>query len=720
MSSNTNFPDDIRSLPVGYVLSDYRIEGVLGHGSFGITYLATDTMLNRKVAIKEYFPREFAARDGTLLVRAAGNKEDRDNFSWGLDRFLDEARVLALFDHPNIVPVRRFFQTNGTAYLVMDYCDGTPLDSFIEAHGTLSRDQINKILYPVLDGLERIHKANFLHRDIKPANIFIKDDGSPVLLDFGAARQEMLSHSRSVTSMATPGYAAFEQYSSHGKQGPWTDIYGFGATLYRAITGEKPQDAPDRILEDTLVPCLKKAAGRHDDRLLLAIDAAMAVRPEHRPQSIGEWRRMIGVSSLPSSSSIETTQVISPVNIPQEVKPPQRVDGKAKNIKSLTISIAVGTILVITAASYYFYNAGQSKQEPVKAVSQPTPMPKVLQEKEKPPEVKPATAEVKPPVEKKSEKKEVELPPCPTSTTVGLWKNCHGTLNFTYDGHVGEKYTGDFDAEGKFTGQGTYTWPNGNMYVGSFKSNNKDGKGTFTTSGGMKYSGDYKADKLHGNGTLIFENGEKYVGTFKNGMFDGKGTYYWPSGQKYVGEYKNDQQNGQGTMFYADGRKYVGGFVNSKLSGNGTFYDAQGVKVYSGLWEDGKAKEGAPSSSSSGTSTTSSFQKCTSYAAAAKQKLSVPKRVDNLTTITDLYCVNTAGKPTFIYKYDIDSELRIDQAALDKLVREKNRAIACGPDVKMFLPIVDVEYQYYYSAATSNFAPGRMIGKLHYSDSDCN
>jgi serine/threonine protein kinase len=168
VSTFENDSEDIRSLPKGYQLSDYRIEGPLGHGAFGITYLATDTMLNRKVAIKEYFPREFAARDGTLLVKPAGNKEDRDNFSWGLKRFLEEARVLALFDHPNIVPVRRFFEANGTAYLVMDYCDGVPLDSMISKNGSLTKDQVEKIIYPILDGLERVHKANFLHRDIKP------------------------------------------------------------------------------------------------------------------------------------------------------------------------------------------------------------------------------------------------------------------------------------------------------------------------------------------------------------------------------------------------------------------------------------------------------------------------------------------------------------------------------------------------------------------------
>lgn len=719
MSSNTNFSDDVRSLPIGYVLSDYRIEGVLGHGSFGITYLATDTMLNRRVAIKEYFPREFAARDGTLLVRAAGNKEDRDNFSWGLERFLDEARLLALFDHPNIVPVRRFFQTNGTAYLVMDYCDGTPLDSFIEQHGVLSREQVNKILYPVLDGLECIHKANFLHRDIKPANIFIRADGSPVLLDFGAARQEMLSHSRSVTSMATPGYAAFEQYSSHGKQGPWTDIYGFGATLYRAITGEKPQDAPDRILEDTLTPCLKKASGKQDERLLIAIDAAMAVRPEHRPQSISEWRRMIGIGTTSTSpAATEPTQLISPAHHPKEVITSGRLDLQPKKQNTLIFGVFAGVILIVAAIAFYLYSSSQPKEDIAKPVAQSTPMPKAAPEKEKPAEVKPTPIDAKPIVEKKDEKKEAELPPCQGVPNISTWKNCRGTINITTGDHAGDRYTGDFDKNGNFTGTGVYTFANGDVYSGELIEGRRNGRGIYTARSGMKYTGDYKNDKYDGNGTLIFANGDRYVGSFKNGMFNGKGTYTFPNGEKYVGSFVDDKRNGPGTLYYADGRKYVGNFQDNKFNGSGTFYDGQGVKVYSGIWEDGKAKDVTPSSSSSGA--TSSFQKCTSYASAAKQKLSLPKKLDNMTTVVDLFCANSAGKPTFIYKYEIDSDLRIDQAALDKLVKEKNRAIACGPEIKMFLPIVDVEYQYYYSSAGGNFAPGRLIGKLHYSDSDCN
>ena len=260
-------------------------------------------MLNKKVAIKEYFPREFAIREGTLTVVAVSNKSDSDNYSWGLKKFLEEARVLASFDHSNIARVRRYFEANGTAYLVMDYCEGTPLDKLIDDGGPLSQETLSKLLYPILDALEHMHDAHLLHRDIKPANIFIKRDGTPVLLDFGAARQEVASHSKSVTSLVTPGYGALEQYSTHGEQGPSTDIYGFAATLYKAVTGDKPQDATSRMIDDKMSPASQRSAGKYDSRLLTAIDKAMSVKPADRPQNIAEWREMISSSNTNSNNT---------------------------------------------------------------------------------------------------------------------------------------------------------------------------------------------------------------------------------------------------------------------------------------------------------------------------------------------------------------------------------------------------------------------------------
>ena len=372
-------PTDLRTLPNGQVLSDYRIEGVLGQGGFGITYLATDTNLGRKVAIKEYFPREFAARDSTLTIRATGNAEDRETFNWGLTRFLEEARILARFEHPNIVAVRRFFEANGTAYLVMDYCDGEPLDEIIKRDGPLSKERLDRILLPLLNGLEEIHSTNFLHRDIKPANIYIRRDGSPVLLDFGAARQETGNHSRSVTSLATAGYAAVEQYSTRGKQGPWTDIYGLGATLYRAVTGEKPQESTDRMLEDTLEPAADKGRGRYPVSLLAAIDAAMSVRPEQRPQSVAQWRQMIGVGApaLPPSKSGLASSVEEKTKVEEKTERTSSVNAAKTTDERSAVwnpDAAAGWSLIFTPAfgSYIQMLNWKTLSEPEKAASAKT------------------------------------------------------------------------------------------------------------------------------------------------------------------------------------------------------------------------------------------------------------------------------------------------------------------------------------------------------------
>ena len=285
------------ALPSGYQLENYRLETVLGHGGFGITYRAKDGDLQKTVAVKEYLPREVAFRgqDSTVVPLS---DSDRETFEWGLERFLDEARTLARFEHPSIVGVRRFVRANGTAYLVMDFCTGESLESVLKRERTLPPDRLETMLASLLDALEVLHAAGVTHRDIKPGNIYLREDGSPILLDFGAARQALAQHSRSVTAMATPGYAAFEQYSTKGKQGPWTDIYGLGATLYRCVTGVKPPDATDRVFEDDIAPATVIARGYYPELLLEEIDAALRVQPGSRPQSISEWQGEIHTPPL--------------------------------------------------------------------------------------------------------------------------------------------------------------------------------------------------------------------------------------------------------------------------------------------------------------------------------------------------------------------------------------------------------------------------------------
>ena len=351
-------------LPKGYTLSDYRIEKVIGHGGFGVTYLATEIALSRRVAIKEYFPRDFAVRGDAFVVHPASNQEARNGFAWGLQRFLEEARTLTIFTHPNIIAARRYFPENGTAYLVMDYCDGNSLDKIIKERGApLDKVALDKILLPLLSGLEEVHKHNILHRDIKPANLYIREDGSPVLLDFGSAR--MVNPGDAVTNLVTPGYAAIEQYSEEGEQGTWTDMYGLGATLYRAVTGDRPVDAPTRMLNDTLIPAAVKARGNFDEDILAAIDAAIAVKPNERIRTVDEWRKVMAKQRERAGQTGDLPTLIDVVPINR---------GRVKPIKDDPEATILTIVAVVFIATFLYYTNRDNSSSAVTSAPIATPV----------------------------------------------------------------------------------------------------------------------------------------------------------------------------------------------------------------------------------------------------------------------------------------------------------------------------------------------------------
>ncbi len=284
------------ALPHGTALHWYTIDKVLGQGAFGITYLATDNNLHRPVAIKEYLPGQLAHReqDGSVL---ALSDERVEEYEAGLKRFVFEARTLAKFEHPAVVRVHNIFEANRSAYMVMQYEQGEGLDRLLKSRGTLTEHEILQILHPLLGGLDVIHAQGFVHRDIKPANIFVRSDGTPVLLDFGSAREAMGSEARTITNFVSPGYAPIEQYAGKSdQQGPWSDIYGLGATLYRAMTGRTPNDAVERSqalaqnTEDSYQAGAHHAKRSYSPQLLSAVDHALAFRVQDRPQNIAAWR----------------------------------------------------------------------------------------------------------------------------------------------------------------------------------------------------------------------------------------------------------------------------------------------------------------------------------------------------------------------------------------------------------------------------------------------
>jgi len=293
-------PRGVRSgnaLPDGARLAEFEVRGVIGEGGFGIVYLAWDASLQRQVAIKEYMPATLAARTHGSKVLPRTDKST-ETFALGLRSFVNEAQLLASFDHPSLLKVYRFWEANGTAYMVMPYYQGITLKKALNALDAPPEEGwLRRQLGQLLDALEVMHGGRCYHRDIAPDNILLLDDGTPLLLDFGAARRVIGDATHALTAFLKPGYAPVEQYAEMPtmKQGPWTDLYALGSVVHYAITGRTPPESVARLVNDTMVPLAVVAKGRYSERFLRAIDHALAVRPEDRPQSARELRDALGI-----------------------------------------------------------------------------------------------------------------------------------------------------------------------------------------------------------------------------------------------------------------------------------------------------------------------------------------------------------------------------------------------------------------------------------------
>ena len=401
-------------LPHRTVLNGQFIVGkVLGKpGGFGITYLGWDINLATLVAVKEYLPRDYAGRDSDHASVMAHSREDASLFRFGLEQFLQEARTLARFDHPNVVRTRSFFEQNGTAYLVMDYLQGVNLSEYLASKGgRLNEQQAGEIMLPILDGLQEVHAKGFLHRDIKPQNIYVTSTGRPILLDFGAARQAMGERSRSLSVVLTPGFSPYEQYHRRGEQGPWTDIYALAATYYYLLTGHAPPDAPERVASDELIP-LRQLAPTVSTGLESAIMQSLSLEAAGRPQDVFIFRDILygrvaaATASAPQPAApfaaaaappplpvnagppviaptpppvvaarpAEPTPVLPPAAVPPHYAPqgpayppqhyPQQQPPPAGKKSSAGTWLAVAGILLVVAAAGWYFLSGT--EEPAK------------------------------------------------------------------------------------------------------------------------------------------------------------------------------------------------------------------------------------------------------------------------------------------------------------------------------------------------------------------
>jgi Protein kinase domain/PDZ domain len=302
-------------LPANTILGEsYRIVRQIGAGGFGITYAAEDINLGITVAIKEYYPEEFGDRNPNMSVRAKSERH-KPTFEWGRSSFIQEARTLARFQHASVVRVSRVFEANSTAYMVMDFEQGQSFEAWLKGLGRLpTQEELDRIVGPLLDALETMHAENFLHRDIAPDNIIIRANGTPVLLDFGASRRAVAEKSRTLTGIVKAGYSPQEQYASDSRlQGPWSDLYALGATLYRAVTGTPPEEATIRVADDRMVPAAGVTGGGYRPAFLAGIDACLEVRHTDRPQSVAQLRPiLLGHGSQPSAPLPKTRKIDAP------------------------------------------------------------------------------------------------------------------------------------------------------------------------------------------------------------------------------------------------------------------------------------------------------------------------------------------------------------------------------------------------------------------------
>ncbi|RZL01120.1 MAG: DUF4384 domain-containing protein, partial [Rubrivivax sp.] len=315
--------DHGNALPVGTYLGEFEITSMLGEGGFGIVYMAWDHSLERRVALKEYMPSALAARSGGTQVSVKSERH-RDTFEAGLRSFVNEAKLLAQFDHASLVKVYRFWEANGTAYMIMPFYEGQTLKQALkDMNGPPDEAWLMGMLAPLTEALEVIHAEQCFHRDIAPDNvILLKGSGRPLLLDFGAARRVIGDMTQALTVILKPGYAPVEQYAEVPgmKQGGWTDIYALAASIHYAILGKTPPPAVGRLMSDHYVPLSQQVAGKYSERFLNAIDQALVVKPEDRTQSVAELRAALGLGGVDFNP-----MVTQPVKLAtQGVPPPSR------------------------------------------------------------------------------------------------------------------------------------------------------------------------------------------------------------------------------------------------------------------------------------------------------------------------------------------------------------------------------------------------------------
>jgi hypothetical protein len=369
------------ALAVGTYLGEFELQGVLGEGGFGIVYLAWDHSLQRRVALKEYMPSALASRGGGQTVSVKSERH-RETFQAGLSSFVNEARLLAQFDHASLVKVYRFWEAHGTAYMVMPFYEGVTLkDTLKDLGGPPDEAWLTGLLAPLTEALEVIHAEQCYHRDIAPDNvILLKGTQRPLLLDFGAARRVIGDMTQALTVILKPGYAPVEQYAEVPgmKQGPWTDVYALAALVYNAITGKTPPTSVGRLMSDNYQPLAEVARGRYSDHFLQAIDRALKVKPDERTPNIAALRADLGLDAAPPTSqrtvmpSAPAPQALASAPPARATAPAPKVAGASNGSKTgLMVAGGLGALALVGGAAWMVLGGPPSAQNASALQAQP-------------------------------------------------------------------------------------------------------------------------------------------------------------------------------------------------------------------------------------------------------------------------------------------------------------------------------------------------------------
>jgi len=363
-TSSASPQDHGHALPVGTRLNEFEITGILGEGGFGIVYLAQDTTLERQVALKEYMP-SFASRTTQAHV-SVKSTYNADSFEAGRRSFINEARLLAQFDHPSLVKVYRFWEANGTAYMVMPYYHGITLKQTLQERGAPPDEAwLKALLGPLLDALDVIHQHQCFHRDIAPDNILMLEEGRPLLLDFGAARRAISGMDQAFTVILKQNYAPVEQYAEMPgmSQGPWTDLYALASVVHFAVAGAPPPPALSRMATDPYVPLATRFADRYSAGFLAAIDRALAFKPEDRPHSVAEMRALLGLQPAAQRETPPPPPPLAPApaEVPAATAAPAEAlpaPAPARRGRMAGIGIGIGAVVLGAAGLFAYVKLG--------------------------------------------------------------------------------------------------------------------------------------------------------------------------------------------------------------------------------------------------------------------------------------------------------------------------------------------------------------------------